>query len=185
MQDQMGQFGYGMLGMGLPSGMLGGFGYAGQSGTFGQVRACFVRAEHSCSVGGPLFALLSARAAFRTEYIGLCAAALSSFPKCEYSADAWGILACCPLCCSFGRAECPDRTHRVRGQSTCHSVCRRTIKSRPFWTTQVYPRSPQEVVYFCLSLMRALLLPSMPTRQLRSCRCTGRSSRLAGGSRPL
>ena len=88
MQGQMGQFGYGMLGMGLPSGMLGGFGYAGQSGTFGQVRACFIHAEHSCSVGGPLFTLLSARAAFCMEYIGLCTAALSSLPKCEYSADA-------------------------------------------------------------------------------------------------
>ncbi|KAL4068690.1 hypothetical protein V8B97DRAFT_1872893 [Scleroderma yunnanense] len=36
-QGQAGQFGYGMLGMGLPSmGMLGGFGYSNQSGTFGQ-----------------------------------------------------------------------------------------------------------------------------------------------------
>ncbi|KAI6046275.1 hypothetical protein EDC04DRAFT_2864787 [Pisolithus marmoratus] len=34
---QAGQFGYGMLGMGLPSvGMLGGFGYSSQSGNFGQ-----------------------------------------------------------------------------------------------------------------------------------------------------
>ncbi|KAG6334793.1 hypothetical protein ID866_4300, partial [Astraeus odoratus] len=36
-QGQAGQFGYGMLGMGLPSvGMLGGFGYTSQSGNFGQ-----------------------------------------------------------------------------------------------------------------------------------------------------
>lgn len=38
-QGQAGQFGYGMLGMGLPSmGVMGGFGYSGQSGNFGQVR---------------------------------------------------------------------------------------------------------------------------------------------------
>ena len=35
MQGQMGQFGYRMLGTGLPSGMLGGFRYATPSGTFG------------------------------------------------------------------------------------------------------------------------------------------------------
>ncbi|KAI6029277.1 hypothetical protein PISMIDRAFT_160855 [Pisolithus microcarpus 441] len=36
-QGQGGQFGYGMLGMGLPSvGMLGGFGYSNHSGNFGQ-----------------------------------------------------------------------------------------------------------------------------------------------------
>ena len=144
MQGQMGQFGYGMLGMGLPSGMLGGFGYASPSGTFGQVRACFVRVEHSCSVGFVRVVVCPRGVSY--GYIGLCAANSASFPECEYSANAWGILACCPLCCSFGCTECPDRTHRVRGQSTCHSVCRRTIESCPFRTTRVYPRSPREVM---------------------------------------
>lgn len=112
MQGQVGQFGYGMLGMGLPSGMLGGFGYTSPSGAFAQVRVYFVRAKDThVQQEGPCI-------------IGLRTAAAASLSQCEYSADAWGILPRCSLCCSFGRAECPDRTHRVRGQFTCHGVCR-------------------------------------------------------------
>ena len=122
MQGQMGQFGYGMLGMGLPSGMLGGFRYASLSGTFSQVRTCFIRVEHSCSVGFVHIVVYLCGVSY--GYIGLCTENSASFPKCEYSADTWGILTCCPLCCSFRSAECPNQMHCVHGQSTCHSVCR-------------------------------------------------------------
>ena len=148
MQGQMGQFRYGMLGMGLPSGMLGGFGYMPVGDI--QPGACVFR---SCRA--LMFSRICSHCClpmWRFVRIGLCTANSASFPKCEYSADAWGILACCPM---------PQSDTPVRGQSTCHSICRRTIESCPFWTTRVYPRSPREVVYFCLSLMPAPLLPSM------------------------
>lgn len=70
-------FGYGMLGMGLPSvGMLGGFPYSSHSGNFGQVCPAV------CNGAWCL-----------TFFV----ATTPSFAECQYSAYAWSILPRCSL----------------------------------------------------------------------------------------